>query len=175
MSFAKILIITPLFLFAIFLQVGFFAFFNIYGAFPNFVFILFFTFIFFERRGEYYSGIVMALTTGFLLDLFSPFNFGFFIISVLFSYFVFKLINHFLEEGKNKYATIRFLPLFLICFFSYLAMLFLVESLFKITPNIEHKYVFTSIIYNAIFAFVVFHIYKKILGQKLQENQLKLF
>lgn len=113
----KILITTFLLYFFAVLRDSFFAHFNIFGIAPNFVFILFFVFIFFSGRGKprfNWEDIYVAVIAGLFLDIFSYSYFGVSTILLLAIAVLVKKILHSLREKTDRYPASYFIPLFLI-------------------------------------------------------------
>ena len=124
MWFKYPIIILTLFVAAL-LQISFLPYFNVMGYFPNMIFIIFFTLIFFEAKKEYDLGFVVSLAAGFFLDIILPSYFGISIISLLIVYSFKKIAMHFLKENPDEFSVFYFIPLFLICFISYNSLLYL--------------------------------------------------
>lgn len=131
------------------------------------VFILFFTLVFFSKKNSYYEIAFVAIVSGLFLDAFSSMRFGTSIISLLIIGFLFKKIQSLLQEKKgNDFPFIYFLPLFFAGFLVYDLAVRLAG--FNISFLAE-------IIYNFIFASIIFYIYKKFFKTGIDNRQLKLF
>lgn len=153
----KLLIITLLFYFLGLVQNSFFVHFNILGAVPNFIFILFFILIFFSPSEKIYSweNLFYSFAAGFFLDIFSGSYFGvsFALLSAI-SIIIKKTFNS-LKQKKDKRPIIYFIPLFLISLTVYEAM----TAAFFYNFN----WIFLiKIIYSSIFAAPGFYFYKKL-------------
>lgn len=152
----KYLITIILFYFFALLQSSFFAHFNFFGAFPNFVFILFFLLIFFDKETNYYKIFFYSAIAGILLDFFSYAYFGISVVLLFCIGILLKKIQSALLQRQDKYPVIYFLPLFLISFIFY-------EAFF--TTNIGFESV-AEIIYNLIFAWIGFYVFRYFLTNK---------
>lgn len=157
-----IIVIFLFYLFAV-LQNSFFTHFNLFGIFPNFVFILFFLLIFFEKKNDYYKIIAWSVIAGLILDIFSYTYFGASVILFLFISFLAKRAQSLLKERNEAKPLFYFLPLFLVCFLVYEILLAL--HLRFIDPS--HTAIFfdwrviLEMVYNLIFAAIFFLVYKK--------------
>lgn len=152
----KLLIITILFYILALIQNSFFVHFNILGAVPNFIFILFFILIFFSSREKIYSweNLFYSFVAGFFLDIFYFSYFGrAFAVLMLISLIVKKLFS-FLKQRKDKYPVIYFVPLFLIFFIIYDVLTGIGWHMFWLF--------LIKIAYNLIFAILGFYVYKKL-------------
>lgn len=166
--------IVLFFLFVI-LQTSFLTYFDIIGAVPNIVFILFFILVFFEDKNQYDFGFWTAVVAGFFLDVFLPSYFGISIISLLIVYFLVKISIQFLKEWASKFPIFYFIPIFLGCFFVHNAFLQLSSWLFGFPfHNISGIKVLIAGTYNLVIASGGFYIYKKLVRKNNDENQLKL-
>lgn len=134
------------------LQTSFLVHFNIMGSIPNLIFILYFLVVFFEEPQKYIQGIFSAIVAGFFLDVFSLSYFGASIIYLLIITFVLKHILFLLRKTENKYPIAYFTPLFVLSFIVY-SLLF--------TSVINFWIFLIEIIYNLVFAFFGFYIYKR--------------
>ena len=185
MLFKYPIIIFIFFILAI-IQNSFMPFFNVMGTVPNLVFILFFILTFFEESSEYHSssqvsqseiwedkGFFIAIIAGFFLDIFSPFYFGLSIISPLIIYLLIKVIIHFLRKWQDKYLIFYFLFIFLFSFFVYNVFSNLLSNSFHLKLDFN-KTIFVSLLYNLIFIYFGFYVYKFI-KKDSSDSQLKLF
>ena len=84
-----LLVIFFFYLFAV-LQNSFFTHFNLFGAYPDLVFALFFTVIFFEKKENLNQVLLYSILAGFFLDVFSFARFGQNIIILLAIAFLLK-------------------------------------------------------------------------------------
>lgn len=158
----KTLIIIFLFYLLAVLQSSFFVRFNIMGAVPNLVFILFFIIIFFKKNSSYYEIMFWSIAAGFLLDVFSYSYFGVSIMLLLITGILLKKVMQSLKEKKDKYPIAYFAPLFLVfyVFYDVFSGLFL----FLFDPS-HIIFSFTwplllSILYNLTVAIFSFYVYK---------------
>ncbi len=166
----KYIIIFLIFFVLSLFQTSLSPYFGINGATLNFVFILFMIFIFFDTKGE---GFFIALMAGFFLDVFSLSYFGISIVSLLAVLFFQKLANYFFKKSEI-YPIFYFIIVFSMGFIIYNALLYLFSIIF------HYEFVFglniiIGLVYNLIFAVAGFYIYRKFVGVKGNENQLKLF
>lgn len=189
-------IIIFVFFTLVLMQNSFLPYFSVEGVIPNVVFILFFILIFFEKRNEYYEehriplfivklwqseGLFTSVIAGFFLDLLSPSYllggrqfFGMSIISLLIIYFLTKTVVYFLIEKQDKYFIFYFLSVFLFSFFIYTVLLSFFSNYFYFKLYFN-KAIFVSFLYNLIFTYCSFYIYKKFIEKDNFNNQLKLF
>jgi len=160
----KIIIAIILFYFFALLQNSFLAHFNLFGAVPNLVFILFFLLVFFAKRGEIYQVIFFAIIDGIFLDIFSYSYIGPSLALLLIIAFLIKKSQSLLQNREDKYPFVYFLPLFLVCFLIYNIVLinFSVEIIF-------------SIIYNVLAAAIFFYIYRRFFYREADGRQMRLF
>lgn len=165
----KALVIILLFYFFALLQNSFLPHFNIFGAVPNLVFILFFLLMFFSVRGGPspkadapreqalgWQNIFYAIAAGFFLDIFS---FSYFGASIAILFLMAFLIKKIINSLKNL-SIVFFIPLFLVFFTAY-------EIIFRLylSANFGRNF-YIEIVYNLAFAILGFYIYKKILKLK---------
>ena len=101
----SILIFFLFWLFAI-AQNSFFAHFNLFGAVPDIVFILFFLLVFFESFENYYQIIFYAVVAGFFADIFSVFTYIAFGLTL--SLFHRDVAKKAFEHNKTNNFNIRF-------------------------------------------------------------------
>jgi rod shape-determining protein MreD len=150
--FFYIIIFFLFYLFAL-LQNSFFVHFNLFGAFPNLVFIFFFLLLFFDKKKSYFNVIIFSLFAGFFLDISSYSYFGESIILLLIIGVLSKKIQSQLQEKENdKFPFVYFLSLFI---FSYIV--------YDLVLNFNLSWVFLpKIIYNVLVAGLVFYVYKKL-------------
>jgi len=145
----KCLIIVILFYLFAQLQNSFFAHYNFFGAVPNLVFALFFTSVFFEKK--YFCVILLSIIAGLFLDIFSYMQLGPSIVLLTGIGVVLKKVQQLLQNRQDNYPFTYFLPLFVLFFAIYLVLLSLSFDL----------RIITSIIYSAVFAVLMFYIFKK--------------
>lgn len=166
----KYLIIILLFYFFALLQNSFFPHFDLFGATPNLIFIMFFALLFFSARGEPALGwknIFYAVSAGLFLDIFSYRYLGASALLLLFiGFFVKKAQGQLQEKKNNSFPFIYFLPLFLFAFLAY-------DLLLKFSPNL--KGFAAEIVYNLFIASVGFYVCKKFLKFGIDNPQLNLF
>jgi cell shape-determining protein MreD len=155
-----------LYLFAV-LQDSFFVHYSLFGATPNLVFVLFFTLVFFSRKGDYYYLVFCAIFAGLFLDTFSTTFFGLSIIILSIVGFTVKWIQAMLQIKKNdNFPFSYFLPIF---FVSLLAYDLILQS-FSLYLGF-----FVGIVYNLALASIFFYIYKKFFLANENNRQLNLF
>lgn len=175
MIWLKYPLIFLLFFISAIIQSSFLFYLNIMESTPNLIFILFFIIIFFESQNEYNLGFFTAIIAGLFLDIHFSFYFGISIISLLIIYFLKKIAAHFFEEGNKKFSLFYFIPLFLISFLLYGAIMYLFSLLLKS----QSHFIFDSnalfyVLYNLIVAIVGFYPYRRFIKDNVDENQLKL-
>ena len=164
----KISIIIILFcLFAV-LQSSFFVNFNLFGAVPNLIFVLFFTLCFLDKNRSYYYILFMALFGGFLLDIFSYSYLGPSVIILIILGLLLHKTQSLLADSDGNYPFIYFMPMFVIFLVVYYllagAYSFFIDSNKIITPfGLTTLY---SIIYNCIFAIILYFLLKNIWPKK---------
>jgi rod shape-determining protein MreD len=162
---AKYLILIILFYLLAVLQSSFFVHFNLFGAIPNLVLLLFFLATFFSERSNYYETAFYATTAGFFLDIFSPSTFGVSIILLLLLGFFIKKAQDLLKEKNGDcFPIIYFLPLFFITLTVYTF----------ITAGLNLVFI-AQVIYNLLLATLSFLVYKKYFIGALNTRQLSLF
>lgn len=146
------------------LQTSFSSQFSLAGARLNLVFILFFTLIFFEKQNEYLKTIILAISAGILLDIFSVFYFGSSVAALLAVLFFDKKILHLLRDLPERYPISYFAPLFCLSFFVYKLFLEICHCLFNsfCTFDLLRTYFLIEITYNLLLAVVIFYIYRKL-------------
>lgn len=171
------IIIIPLFYFFALLQNSFFVYFNFLGSVPNFVFILYFTLIFFEKKDGYYATIFYAILAGLFLDIFSANSLGISIALLIIIGLLTKKIQSLLNEKKEDYPFGYFISLFLISFLVY--DLLFKACIYFLNPNFIALYFnfkfLAEILYSLIFAAISFFIFKKLLKQGKNTKQNKFF
>lgn len=192
-------IIIFLFFVLFLLQNSFLPYFNVVGAVPNLIFILFFILTFFEKPNDYYKedqsflldsklwrteGFFTVIIAGFFLDIFSPptdgFYFGLSMIALLIIYLIIKIIMHFLRDlpaqtgMQDRYLIFYFLSIFLFSFFIYNIYSHLLFSSFNLTLGFNRA-MFVDFLYNLIFVYFGFYAYKNFIEKDNSNNQLKLF
>ena len=177
----KYIAIIFLFYISAILQNSFFAHLNLFGAVPNFIFILFFIFVFFIRQSKNHSGyfavVFYAILAGLFLDIFSYTYFGVSIISLLLIGVIIKKIQSSLQEkNNNNFPFIYFLLLFIVSFILYDLILNIFINNFNVLGIISgfSQVFFAEIFYNICIASVIFFIYK-ILFVPNASHQLRLF
>jgi cell shape-determining protein MreD len=188
----KTLVIIFLFYFFTLLQNSFFPHFNLFGAIPNLVFILFFLLVFFSssteniignkkesrhplrRMSKNYQVIFLAITAGIFLDFFSYTYLGPSIAIFIIIGFLLKNIQSLLKNKEDSCPFIYFLPLFTFFLLVYdllsdLYLKFLDSNKIAIVHPLGLVKGASSIIYNLIIASALFYIYKIFLASK-QKN-----
>ena len=174
----KYLIIFILFYILAILQNTFFVHFSLLGSIPNLVFAFFVVLTFFEQKSNHYQIIFYAISAGLFLDFFSYTYFGVSVVLLLFTGFFIKKAQSLLQEKRgNKFPLSYFLPLFLVSIIVY--DLFLKVFLNKFGLNqvfliFSWSYL-AEIVYNLLFAFIIFSFYKKFFQTNADNRQLKLF
>lgn len=163
----KILAIFILFFLFALLQSSFFSQLSILGAIPNLVFVFFFILVFFNGPKGYPNGnsqvILLSLLAGIFLDIFSYNYLGPSIILLLALGFLLKKIQSLLKNKEDNYPFVYFAPLFIIFFASFEVLLMAYLRFFDSSHAMmvfDLKFI-VGIIYNLIFAFIFFCIYKK--------------
>lgn len=160
-----------LFLFLAILQASFLPRLGLLAPFLNLVFVVFFVACFFEEKNQGYQGIFFAIIAGTFLDIFSPFAFGFSIISLLLVYGAMKLAMYFITQTKDAYLLLRFIPVFLGALLFYNVLM----HMFANFPHIGFA-LNTSLIMrllgNLLFAVIAYLIYIKFI--KTPNRQLTL-
>ena len=156
-----------IFLFYLFslLQSSFFPYFNILGSVPNLVFILFFSIVFFDKKDRIYPTIIWAIIAGIFLDIFSYTRLGPSILSLVIVGFLLKKTQSALRRQEDNHPFVYFLPLFLVSFILYE---FLLSAYMRFFDPSHYWMSFGlstvgGIIYNLLFASLVFLVFKKIL------------
>lgn len=160
-----------LFYFFALLQNSFFAYFNFFGAVPNFVFILFFIFTFFSKKESYLKTIFVATLAGFFLDILSVNKIGISIVFLIIIGFLIKKIQSLLKDQEDNFPLGYFIGIFLVSFILYYSLL---EVFFYLTA----KYIFVGInlkllfeiLYSLFFAVIGYFIGKKFAKQKCLIN-----
>ncbi len=145
------------------IQYSFLPHFTVMGIAPNILFILFFTFVFFESNASYFDAILTTFTIGFFIDIFSQFYFGSTIFFLFVLLFLVKTMMHFLQERQEKYFLIYFIALFVTTFTLYSAILDFTTT----------KSLLIDLLCNTILAIVVFLIYQFL--NIRNPKQLRLF
>jgi len=146
------------------LQSSFFTHFNLFGAVPNLVFVLFFLIVFFEKDKSRFF-IFWAAIAGFFLDIFYCSYLGPSMVLLAIIAFLLKNTQLLLKNRKDSHPFIYFLPLFAVFLMFYdlalgLYLYFLDPN--KIAPALGPQIIF-ALIYNLIVASALFYIFKKIL------------
>jgi rod shape-determining protein MreD len=159
----KILFIILLFYIFALLQGSFFTHFNLFGAAPNLVFILFFLLVFFIKKDRSYQIIYLAAIAGVLLDISSYTYLGPSIIILMAAGFLLKKTQSLLKNRQDNYPFAYFLPLFVLFFTVYEVSLIVYLRFFDPSHaliSFDLKFII-GVIYNSIVASVLFLIYKK--------------
>ncbi len=117
----KLSAITVLFYFLALAQNSFFVQFNILGAVPNFIFILFFILVFFSPSEKLYSWEILfySFIAGFFTDIFSYSYFGSSFVIFLTTSLLIKKIFNSLRQKRGKYPIDYFVLIFIITFVVY--------------------------------------------------------
>lgn len=165
----KYFIIAFLFFIFSLIQASFFPYFNIWGATPNLVFILFSLLIFFDAKEQ---GFFYAIFAGLLSDIFLLSYFGVAIISFLIIYSIQRLTVYFIKN-KSQYAVFYFMIIFSVNFILYNILIYLFSIIFNFPFNFGWI-IIVSLLYNLIIALPGFYVYKMLTKTDYTENQLKL-
>lgn len=153
------------------LQASFFAHFNIFGAVPDLIFILFFILLFFsDSHASPFSleKIFYAVVAGTLLDVFSYSYFGSSVVILLAEILLFKKLFNSLQVKEEKYPIGYFLFIYAIFFLIYtgvsaLSIYFKNRSLLAL----GFSWMFLSkTVYDLFVAAIGFYIYKKLFVKK---------
>lgn len=174
-------VIFIIFYFLALLQNSLLAHFNVSGAVPNLVFILFFTLVFFsfsEKRAFNWDAIFYSAVAGIFLDIFSATIFGLSVILLLLEAFLIKKAQKALRGWQNdNYPVIYFLALFFVSLIAY----------YLLSNGLNHFFGFSGVktslswsflaesIYNIAFASLIFWVYKNFIFPKINTRQLSLF
>ncbi|MEI7424957.1 MAG: rod shape-determining protein MreD [Candidatus Staskawiczbacteria bacterium] len=172
----KSFIIVILFYFFALLQHSFFTHFNLFGATPNLVYILFFLLLFTSKIGENISNnyyiVSLSFVAGLFLDIYSYTYIGPSIIILLLISFLFIKAKALLQSRDNSYPFEYFLPLFIISILAY--DLSIGCYLRFVEPNkiamISSFQLVISLIYNSVVASIFFFLNKKI-NEKLSNKK----
>ena len=157
------MVIILLFYFLALLQNSFFTHFNLLGAVPNLVFILFFLLVFFEKKKKNYLIVPLAIVAGFFLDIFSYTYIGPSIVLLIITGIVLKKIQSLLKNRADNCPFIYFLPLFLIFFVVYEILLMIYLHFFGLSHalmDFDLRFA-AGIAYSLFFATLGFWIFKK--------------
>jgi len=172
----KVMLLTISFYMLAVLQNSFFSYLSFLGAVPNLVFVLFFLLIFFDKQRDYYPVVLWSVIAGFFIDVFSFTYFGVAIGLLLIVGILAKKIQKSLREPRQEFPLPYFLSLFIATSISY-------EILFKICAHFLNGIslaeilslgILYNIIYNTFFAIIGFFVYKKVIANAVNKNQLKL-
>ena len=147
-----------LFYFLAVLQTSFFAYFNILGQAPNFVFILFFIFIFFIKKNHFIKTLLLAFWAGFLLDVFSVVPIGVSIVLLVILGLTVKKVQILLKEKENNYPIIQFAVMFVLAFVFYcfgIELCYYFVGLDLLNFGLSYKFIL-GIIYNLGVALIIF-------------------
>lgn len=163
----RLLFITLLFYLLSLAQNSFFVHFNILGAAPNFIFILFFILIFFSPHKGLYSweDLFYSIIAGFFIDIFTYSHFGIsFVLLSIIAVISKKLLSS-LRQRKDKHSIVYFAPLFFVFLTIYDVLSISYFYFFSVPgPLVIGWTLLIKIAYSCIFAVIGFYIYKKIVG-----------
>lgn len=170
----KPLIVIIMFYFFALLQSSFFVHFNLFGAVPNLVFVLFFLLLFFEQPGSFapfskgFDAIFLALVGGFFLDVFSFAYLGPSVAIFLIIGALLIKIKKILKATQDPYPFYFFLPLFFVFLVTYnvLISVFYYFAGFSKMLIVFNSVTVWSLIYNIFIAVVAFLVYKSISSRK---------
>ncbi len=145
------------YLFAV-LQTSFFSYFNLLGQAPNFVFILFFIFVFFIKKNYFIKTLFLAFWAGFLLDVFSVIPIGVSIVLLVILGLSIKKVQILLKEKESNYPIIQFAVMFVLAFSVYS---FSIRLPYYFLGLAHMDFMFTQefflgIIYNLSIALIIF-------------------
>ena len=149
----------------------------------NLIFITFFVLVFFETTATYYSffsfhrwffGFFLVLSSGLMLDIISPYAFGYSSLALLLVYIGIKIASYFLKESQDTYLFIYFVLIFLISIIFY-SLLLHVFTGGQATGIYADKNTFNYVVYNTLCAALAFYLYKILHGEYKKGKQLKLF
>ncbi len=158
-----------LFYFFALLQNSFFVYLSFFGAVPNFLFIIFFLFVFFSKKDSYLKTIFYATTAGIFLDIFSINKIGVSVALLIIIGLLIKKTQSLLKDQKDAHPFTYFVIIFLISFVCY--YIFLQIYLYFIAKYIlidfNFKFLF-EILYSLFFAIVGYFVCKKFV--KLEKN-----
>jgi rod shape-determining protein MreD len=147
-----------LFYFFAVLQTSFFAYFNLLGQAPNFVFILFFIFVFFTKKNYFVKTLLLAFWAGFLLDVFSVVPIGVSIVLLSILGLAVKKIQIMMKEKENNYPIIQFAVMFVLAFVFYcfgIQLCYYFVGLDLLNFELSYKFIL-GIIYNLGIALIIF-------------------
>ncbi len=162
------LITIFLFYFFAVVQSSFLARFNAFGV-PDLIFIFFFVLLFFSAGNSHRLGwedIFVAITAGFLLDIFSYSYFGVSITLLLVIAILVKKIMGSLRERNDRYPLVYFASLFLIFNIAY----YVSSGIFLYYFDPAHLVfalnyiILLQTLYNLFFAVLFFFIFKRFAG-----------
>jgi len=166
-----------LFYFFALLQSSFFIYFSLFGAIPNFVFILFFLLTFFCSENNYYKTIFIAILAGLTIDIFYASQIGISIVLLIIIGFLITKTQSSLKKTDDDYPFIPFFALFLTSFLAY-CLLFKI-CLYFINPGytivVFSPKLLAEILYSSFFAILAFFIYKKLSRQKTSNKNFAIF
>ena len=157
------------------LQASFLPYFNILGAIPGLVFILFFLLLFFQREREFRQDFLGAIVAGFLMDMYSSFPFGFHIASLIAICLINTGADYFVKDSQGKHQLLYFTGFFAFYFAVNQALLFGFLRIFGMDFHFDTVTIFITLAYSLPFAIIGFYGYKKLANQVVQDSQLKLF
>lgn len=170
----RYLILITVFTASAIVQYSFLPYFNIAGAVPNLLFILFFTMVFFERQSIVnQSGFFTAIIAGVLLDMALPSHFGPSIIALLAVYALHKMSMHFLPDIRDDHMIFYFMGIFSLEWLCYHALVRAYASFTGFTFNFG-PVVLVGLVYSLIIAIIGFYLYRYFLVRSRHGNQLKL-
>lgn len=157
-------IVLSLYLFSI-IQTSFLVHFNIVGAVPNLIFILFTVIIFFsafKKPSLNWEDFLVSIVAGFFLDVLSSTYFGLSIAFLIITAFFIKKSLALLQASPEKYPITYYAPIFVFSFVIYTALATLSSYYLHLTTLSFNWMFFVEVIYNLIFALLIFSAYKKL-------------
>lgn len=159
----KIFLTALLFYFFVILQNSFFIHFSFFGSVPDFVFILFFCYIFFEKKDDLQL-ILLSAVAGLFLDVFSSAHIGTSVILLIIVGFLAKKVQIAFKETKDSRPFSYFIPLFAGSFIIYKLLVEAYFWFFTSTPfsSVLQMSFFAAITYNLVVSSVFFYVFKKI-------------
>jgi len=162
----EVLSIIIFYFFAL-LQNSFFVYLDFFGAVPNFIFIIFFLFVFFSNKKSYFKTIFYAITAGIFLDILSINKIGVSVALLIIIGLLIKKMQSLLKDQKDAHPFAYFVILFCVSYIFYylLLQIYFYFILKYILISFNFKFLF-EILYSLIFAIVGYSIYKNFIIKK---------
>ncbi len=155
-------------------EVSFVTRFNIFGAVPNLVFMVFFLALFLSGKNNYQWHFFIAVTAGVFLDVIGSRYFGISSVALLILYGVNLAIWRFFQQTQGQHQIFYFAGLFFGSLLLYDGLLYLASIIFSFSFELGLQ-TFIGLCYSLIVACAAFFLYQKFLGKDFDKNQLKLF